>query len=736
MEHARRLAAEASAADERRLLVLSGSPDATRERATAALSAAGVDPAATTVLTPENADVPGERVDPSRAGELLGTTRECVVYDAHEALVPNAIGRSVGAVDGGGLYVLLAPPLDAWPDRRDGFDERLAVPPFGVDDVTGNFRRRFVDTLRAHRGVSVVDADERRVRSDGRVDPPPREPPSPPEAPDDRAFPRETYEACLTADQSEAVRACEALRGEGVVVLESDRGRGKSSACGLAAGALAAAGRDVVVTGPEYRATAEVFARAEELLDALGALGGTGDREVRADDGRVRYVPAPDAAEAEGDVLVVDEAAALPVDLLAATLAAGVPVAYATTVHGYEGAGRGFSVRFRDRLDESGRDVVETSLTDPIRYAPGDPVETWAFRALLLDARPPVDDLVARARPGTVTYEAPSGVDLSSDDHLLREAFGLLVLAHYRTEPDDLARLLDAPNVAVRALRHDGHVAAIALLAREGDLSAGTRRSMYEGSRVRGNMLPDVLTSQLRDEAAGVPTGLRVLRIATHNAVRSRGLGSHLLDRVRAEFAGDVDYLGVGYGATPDLLDFWRTNGYRTVHLSLSRNDRSGDHSALMVTPLSETGADLHDRTAAFFARRIGSVLADALDDADPDVVRAALRATDATVPLDLTDREWRLVAAAAYGPGLSDVAPRPFRRLALRHLVEREADLSADQERLLVRKLQAWGWSDVAEDLGYVSRREATLAFGDALKPLVEASGNDAAREEADRYR
>ncbi len=739
MEHARQLVAEARRADERRLLVLAGAPAATRALAGEALEATDLDPAATTVLGPGDADreVPGEGLAVERSAELLGTTRDAVVYDAHDALVPNAVGRSVGAVDGGGLYVLAAPPLDEWPERRDGFDEGLAVPPFDVGDVTGQFRRRFVRTLRAHRGVSVVDADDGTVLTDGRTEPPPRGDPGAPTVPADAAFPAAAYEACLTADQAAAVRACEALADDGVVVLEADRGRGKSSACGLAAGALAATGRDVVVTGPGYPAAGEVFARAEELLGSLGDLAGTGEREVRASAGRVRYVDAPAAADAGGDVLVVDEAAALPVDRLAETLATGLPVAYATTVHGYEGAGRGFTVRFRDRLEAAGRQVTDVALADPIRYAAGDPVETWAFRALLLDARPPVAEVVAGARPSTVAYGAPTGADLVADEHRLREAFGLLVLAHYRTEPDDLARLLDAPNVAVRTLEHDGHVASVALLAREGGLDAGTRRSMYEGSRVGGNMLPDVLTSQLRDEAAGVPTGWRVMRIATHPAVRSRGLGSHLLDRVREEARGEgVDYLGVGFGATPGLVDFWRANGFRTVHVSLSRNERSGEHSVLLVDPLSPDGEALYDRTADFFVRRIGSVLADPLADADVDVVRAALRAADGTVPLDLTDREWRVVAAAAAGPGLSDVAPRPFRRLALRHLVERRVDLDADAERLLVAKLQARGWAEVADALGYPSRRAATLAYGETLEPLVATYGTEAAREEADRYR
>jgi tRNA(Met) cytidine acetyltransferase len=753
----RALCAEARASDERRLLVLAGTREATYEAARRALDAADLDDRRVTVLSDdERVEAPGaDRLPLDRSGNLLGTTRAAVVLDSHDETRPNALGRVVGAVDGGGLLVLLVPPLSAWPEQRDGFDDGLAVPPFGVDAVAGRFRRRLVRTLREHPGIAVVNVDDGSVERDGLTDPAPRRRAETLEPPTDPAFPAAAYDSCLTGDQVGALTALEALRDPGsAVVVSADRGRGKSSAAGLAAGALAAEGRDVLVTAPGHRNAAEVFARARELLDGLGGLADhdeTGHVLSTTSGGRVRFLPPTDAVDLsdEPDAVVVDEAAALPVRLLEAFLGTDAALAFATTVHGYEGAGRGFDVRFRGRLAASDRDVLDVTMTDPIRYAAGDPVETWAFRALLLDARPAVDQLVEDATPADCEYVRLDADALLADEHRLREAFGLLVLAHYRTEPDDLARVLDAPNVAVRALVSEDRVVCVALLAREGGLSLERRRRMYEGERVRGNMLPDVLTSQLRDEAAGEPVGLRVLRIATHPAVRSRGLGSRLLEEVVAEARSGgfdwpggidpgVDYLGVGYGATPRLLRFWADSGFGTLHLSTTRNDTSGEYSALMARPLTDAGRDLHDRTAAWFRRRVGSVLADALDDADPDVVREALAATAVSdAEPELTDREWRTVAAAAFGPGMYDAAPRPFRELALSHLIEGEVDLSADAERLLVRKvLQAWPWDRVAERGPYVSKRETMRSLGDTCRPLIDRYGGRVAHEEADRYR
>jgi tRNA(Met) cytidine acetyltransferase len=271
---------------------------------------------------------------------------------------------------------------------------------------------------------------------------------------------------------------------------------------------------------------------------------------------------------------------------------------------------------------------------------------------------------------------------------------------------------------------------------------------MYEGQRVRGNMLPDVLTSQLRDEAAGVPVGYRVVRIATHHAARSRGLGSALLARIREEFANDADYLGVGYGATPALLDFWTANGYRSVHVSTTRNDTSGEHSVLMVAPLSPAGEALAARHGRWLRGRLPDLLSDQLRDADPDVIRGALAACDPAPPPDLTDREWRIVVGVAAGPGQYATAPAPFRRLAVAALTGSAPesngttgdppDLTPRAERLLVRKvLQGHPAERVAADLGYASERACLRALGSAYATLVDryGGGRDVVGRERDRF-
>jgi tRNA(Met) cytidine acetyltransferase len=226
-----------------------------------------------------------------------------------------------------------------------------------------------------------------------------------------------------------------------------------------------------------------------------------------------------------------------------------------------------------------------------------------------------------------------------------------------------------------------------------------------------------------------------------------------LLEEVRAEAADrGLDYLGVGYGATPELVDFWADNGFRTVHLSTTRNERSGEHSAVMVAPISRAGRDLLARHTGWFLRRAPGMLADPLSGVDPDVVRAALRATDGLPDPGLSEFEWRVVAGTAEGAAIFDTAPRPFRRLALHHLAAAGATagpdgdgtdsdtgpaLDARAERLLVLKaLQARPWPDVADALDSPSTAECKRALGRVAGDLVDLYGTETAREERGRLR
>jgi tRNA(Met) cytidine acetyltransferase len=119
-------------------------------------------------------------------------------------------------------------------------------------------------------------------------------------------------------------------------------------------------------------------------------------------------------------------------------------------------------------------------------------------------------------------------------------------------------------------------------------------------------------------------------------------------------------------------------------------------------------------------------------------VIRATLWSLDSSVPLELSNWEWRVAAGVATGKSILDIAPRPIVRLSLRHLIDptnRDA-LDAQQERLLVRRvLQHRPWATVADELDFHSTANCKRALPDAVRPLVTAFGDETARDELERF-
>ncbi|PIO34695.1 hypothetical protein AB205_0083130 [Aquarana catesbeiana] len=61
-----------------------------------------------------------------------------------------------------------------------------------------------------------------------------------------------------------------------------------------------------------------------------------------------------------------------------------------------------------------------------------------------------------------------------------------------------------------------------------------------------------------------------------------------LLLRLSERPAEKLDYLGVSYGLTPQLLKFWKRAGFIPVYLRQTPNDLTGEHSCIMLKSLQE----------------------------------------------------------------------------------------------------------------------------------------------------
>lgn len=654
----------------RGLIVAGGSAAALAE----ALRAAGDDPLWVGSDPPAGLARAASPADPR---SVLGQQCDIAVLDLTDGAWPDALGAVAGAVIGGGVLILRIPR--GWGDGR--FPARLA---------------------------RVFDGAAGFAATDDEGDPSPPSTASPPS-------PLADDPDCLTADQAAAVRAVLGVatgRRKRPVVLVADRGRGKSAALGIAAGRLlrdgALGGRGIALIAPSAAAVAPVFEHARRVAGAIDGLRFVAPAELA-----VTGLP-------EAGLILVDEAAALPVALLGQVLAGHPRVVFSTTVHGYEGTGRGFAVRFTGLLDRVRPQWRRLRLDAPIRYGAGDPVEAAVFRALLLDARPVDDAVAAAADPDTLRYGPLDRDALAADEPRLRALFGLLVSAHYRTSPADLERLLDGPRVTVwAACDRSGAPLAAALVTDEGRLDPELSAAIHRGGRrPAGHMLPETLAAHLGLAEAPRLAARRVVRIAVHPAAWGRGIGSRLLTAV-AERSPGVDYLGSAFGATARLLRFWDRAGFAVARVGLTRGRSSGLHSAVVLRPLSPAGARLVEAARRRFAAQFAHALAEPLRDLDPAMAAPLFGGAPAPPPRFGPGERDELALFAAGRRVYGAVIDLMWRLAPWAVADPRTAD--AHRRALVARVLQRRPPTDAAEALGLSGRRALNRRLGEAVAAALE---------------
>ena len=210
-------------------------------------------------------------------------------------------------------------------------------------------------------------------------------------------------------------------------LVTSKRGRGKSALAGFLVRELQSVSR-VILTAPNKSAVKilQDFAVTEPEFIAPDELC----RQIRQN---------PQLFEQ--DWLLIDEAAMIPLDLLNCLTSAFRHILCTTTIHSYEGTGRGFVLKFMKNID---RTFQQFGLTKPLRWAQGDLLEAFIDDLLLLQAEDelPQPDYTENA---DIQMRFVPQAELIKQPETLYGFYGLLTLAHYRTSPLDLRRLFDAP---------------------------------------------------------------------------------------------------------------------------------------------------------------------------------------------------------------------------------------------------------------------------------------------------
>ncbi len=410
----------------------------------------------------------------------------------------------------------------------------------------------------------------------------------------------------VTQEQSCAVQAIvNVYRGhrKRPLVLTADRGRGKSSALAIACAQLLLAKGDnqenlhIGITAPDKQSLSVFYAQLQRSLPASQVV----QNRVIHEHGQIEFFAIDDLIQTprQLSVLLVDEAAAIPVYLLSLLLGQYHRLVFSSTVHGYEGAGRGFTLKFTKELATKTPQWQKYHINDPIRWGNNDPLEALVFKVGLLNAQLTEIEPLGKTNDSAQSDSADSSyqfqqidiAQLAADEALLAQVFSVLVTAHYQTKPSDLKLLLDNPSVRLIIMRTKAaspQVVGVALLLKEGKSAGLTAKDVLaikQGKRrFKSQFLPQALLSQCGYGNAFNFDYLRVMRIAIHPQVQQQGLGALLMSQVKAyAHKQGYDFVGASFAANADLLGFWLQQGFHMVKLGFSKDKASGEHSALVL---------------------------------------------------------------------------------------------------------------------------------------------------------
>ena len=692
------------------------------------------------------------------SNRFLGTTFQVLIMDLVNDLKPNDVGRLLGIVEGGGLIIFLAPRLKDWERAKTIFRMNLVVP--NHPEPRYIFIRWFIRKLFEHKGIYIFDVDNAKLLKSGLINAGKdsitesvEEEEKKLEIPEKRLFDERIYKLALTNDQVRVIKLIEdhlvpkVKKGRHVaIVIIADRGRGKSSAIGIGiVGFITQILKfknkvRIAVTAREplsVQALMELAIKTLSKLDIKYKVIRGGDDliiEVKGDRFSIEYWPPYTVLRLNVDAVIVDEAAGIPVPLLHKIWEKHRRTIYATTIHGYEGAGRGFSVRFLKRLKEDCKTkLIIYEMEEPIRYSKNDPIERFQFDTLLLDAEPDElnEDDFKEIEEGNFEYLKldPEYLFSPEGEKLLRSIFGIFVLAHYRNEPDDLGRIADAPHHSIRALRlkRSGKIVAAVQLAEEGRIPDDMIKELLRGGSIAGNIIPDRLLKHLRLKEFGKGIGWRIVRIAVHIDAQGKGIGSYLLQEVIKEAKErGYDWVGAGFGITKELLNFWVKNGFYVLHLSPDRNPVSGEYTTLVIYPLSDKWKKLVEVSlkefTVKFIESLHAVYRDFEADAAYLMFSKLLKNIDYSESIELSEIQLERLKMYVSGIMTFESVCDAVTLLSKKYFLKGLANKLEEVEGLItiMRVFQGRSWDDIYEELK-IGKVKATNLLRVAVSKMLK---------------
>lgn len=506
-------------------------------------------------LVPDNVLIIGESgIAFSKATNLLGQEFEHILFDGRNGIHLEALAIAAGTLKMGGTLCLvlsdwenLSLQLDQDSLRWNGNQSAIATP---------NFIYHFKQCIeRYHFPI---------LREESAVEFPP-------------VFYSNEHHKHATLAQQQIIETI--LQAEqDIYFLTAKRGRGKSALLGMLANQIQA---PVYLSAPNKSAVHSVIEFSEGNIEFIAP-----------DELALKLQHEPEFSQSAW--LLVDEAAMIPLPLLQEYSRYFQHIVFSTTIHSYEGTGRGFELKFKRKIH---RNFQHFELKQPLRWQENDPLEHFIDDLLLLNAEDEFQQFPFQPH-------LPYQIREVKKTHHIAEFYGLMTLAHYRTSPLDLRRLLDGENQRFYFAEYQQNLLGAIWALEEGNMADDELIiQIQQGKRrPKGNLVPQALCFHENLSQACKLRSLRISRIAVQPNWQKQGIGQNLMKFMENS---EVDFLSVSFGYTDELAKFWQKCGFVLVHLGEYQEASSGCYSAIALKGLSKEGLALVDTAHKQFQRNI-----------------------------------------------------------------------------------------------------------------------------------
>ncbi|KAF0980690.1 hypothetical protein FDP41_013173 [Naegleria fowleri] len=329
------------------------------------------------------------------------------------------------------------------------------------------------------------------------------------------------------------------------------------------------------------------------------------------------------------------------------------------------------------KLTSGARKYFEIKLEEPIRYGEGDNVERWLYDVLCLDATSAVPITSKCPHPSDCNLYYVNRDTLFSynqaSEAFLHNMMSLYVSSHYKNTPNDLQLMSDHPShhlfVLLGPIDENSSslpdIYCVIQVCMEGKINRQTvLANLSKGLNPGGDLIPYLVSRQYQESDFAALSGVRVVRIATHPEYKRMGYGTRALELLTKYYQNEIQnldevieeeqtqqvtevkpvglaheeikprsknelppllqsleerspepvhYMGVSYGMTQQLFNYWKKNGFAPVYIRLTPNELTGEHSCVMLKALTTTPPETRKWLDSFvedFKRRFLSLLA------------------------------------------------------------------------------------------------------------------------------